>query len=125
MQTAAILAPANALHIHALPVRHQVRVSLLLIPRLVGYDQLAEAAAEGLLRSVAKNASELPVHTDDPIVHAHQGDSLRRLFEQLIEKSSLLLKPIHQRGQQSNDEDHHRDDANPKDTEGRDAHGVG
>ena len=31
VQTAAILAPANALHIHALPLRHQVRVSLLLI----------------------------------------------------------------------------------------------
>ena len=93
--------------------------------RLVGYDQLAEAAAEGLLRSIAKNASEFPVHTDDPIVHAHQGDSLRRLFEQLIEKSRLLLKPVHQVGQESNDEDHQRDDANTKNTEGRDVHGVG
>ena len=69
--------------------------------RFVRYDQLAEAAAEGLPRRVAKNASELPVHADDPIIHARQGDSLRRLFEQLIEEGPLLLKPIDQRGQKS------------------------
>ena len=56
VQTAAILALANALHIHALPVRHQVRVSLLLISRLVGYNQVAQAAAEGLLRTCSQKS---------------------------------------------------------------------
>jgi len=81
VQAAAVLAPANALDIQALSVRPQLRVLLLLVARLVGHDQVAKAAAEGLVRAVAKGPCELPVHTDDPIVRPQQGYGLRCLFK--------------------------------------------
>jgi hypothetical protein len=68
---AAIFALANRLRIHSLLLRYQFRISLKLISEFAGYDQLAEGAAESLLRSVAKNPGELPVHTDHPNLHIH------------------------------------------------------
>ena len=57
MQAAAVLAAANALHLHTLSLRRHVRVSLHLILRLVGHDQLAHAAARGSHRDCSQKAA--------------------------------------------------------------------
>ena len=69
VQTAAILALANHLRFHSLPLGHQVCVSLSVRSQFFGYNQIVEAAAHDLLRSVTKNFSELPVHPHHLVVH--------------------------------------------------------
>src|ERR1700676_795023 len=81
MQPAAIFALANRLWIHSMPVRNRFRIPVNLLSQFAGYDQLSEAAAQSFLRSVTKNPCELPVHTQYPIVHAHESDGFRRVFE--------------------------------------------
>src|SRR5713101_7403438 len=62
VQTAAILALADNLRLHTLSLGHQVRVSLSRTSRFFGYNQVVQAMAQDLLRSVTKDPSELPVH---------------------------------------------------------------
>ena len=109
VQAAPVLPTPHALYVHALPVRHRLRVYLTLVAQLVGDDQVVEDSPDGLPRRIAEDLRKLPVYAYDPIADAHQCDGLWRLLEQLVEERPLSLDSINRRHEQDDEEEHDGD----------------